>query len=123
VPGGGLANCDLCTSGLWHNGAGSLLLARIVSLIKGRSIVSVYPEGIEVIIPAKKSLFVNCFLAFWLLAWAYGEAVIISRLLSIDGQTPDAYIVFFCLRMDLQWNARISGMAMEQQGSGNYQNW
>lgn len=74
---------------------GLYIFARMVNLKKDRSIISVYPEGIEVIIPAKKSLFVNCFLAFWLLAWVYGEAVIISRLLSIDGQTPDAYIVFF----------------------------
>jgi len=75
--------------------AGLYIFARMVNLKKGRSIVSEYPGGIEVIIPAKKSLFVNSFLAFWLLAWAYGEAVIISRLLSIDGQTPDAYIVIF----------------------------
>jgi hypothetical protein len=32
-----------------------------------------------------------------LLAWAYGEAVSLGRLLSNDGQTPDAYIVFFTI--------------------------
>ena len=62
---------------------------------KGRSIINVYPQGIEVIIPAKQSVFVNFFLSLWLLAWAYGEAVIINRLLNNDGQTPDAFIVLF----------------------------
>ena len=65
------------------------------NLKTGRSIVNEYPEGIEVIIPAKKSLFVNSFLAFWLMAWAYGEAVVINRLFNYDGQTPDAFIVFY----------------------------
>lgn len=59
--------------------------------------VNEYAEGIEIIIPAKRSLFVNGFLALWLLAWAYGEAVALNRLISNDGQTPDAYIVFFTI--------------------------
>ena len=82
---------------------------------QGRSIVNVYPQGIEIIIPARKSLFVNFFLILWLLAWAYGEVVIINRLLINDGQTPDAFLVIFACGWTLSgmlasfiwlWNAR-----------------
>lgn len=62
---------------------------------KRRSKVSQYPEGIEVVIPSKKSLFVNFFLMIWLMAWAYGEAIIVNKLLDNEGQTPDAFIVFY----------------------------
>jgi len=62
---------------------------------KSRCIINGYPEGIEVIIPAKKGFFVNTFIAVWLMAWVYGEVVIINRLINIDGQTPDAFLVFY----------------------------
>jgi len=68
---------------------------REVDLKDSRSIVNLYAQGIEIIIPARKSLFVNFFLILWLLAWAYGEVVIINRLLINDNQTPDAFIVIF----------------------------
>lgn len=64
-------------------------LKNTCSLAKG------FPEGIEVIIPAKKSLFVNLFLLLWLLAWSYGAVVIIARLIANNAQTPDAFIVIF----------------------------
>ena len=60
-----------------------------------RSLVNEYPEGVEVIIPAKKGIFVNFFLTAWLMGWAYGEAVIINRLLNNEGQVPDAFIILF----------------------------
>ncbi len=88
---------------------------RNAELKEGRSIVNLYPRGIEIIIPARKSLFVNFFLILWLLAWAYGEVVIINRLLIVDSQTLDAFIVIFACGWTLSgmlasciwlWNAR-----------------
>ena len=88
---------------------------RNADLKEGRSIVNLYPRGIEIIIPARKSLFVNFFLILWLLAWAYGEVVIINRLLIVDSQTLDAFIVIFACGWTLSgmlasfiwlWNAR-----------------
>ena len=67
----------------------------------GRSTVNEYPEGIQVVIPAKKSFFVNIFLATWLMAWVYGEIVVIDRLFSNQGQTPDAFIVFYAFAWTL----------------------
>jgi len=57
-----------------------------------------YAEGIEIIIPPKRSVFVQFFLMNWLLAWGYGEFVILDKLINQTHSTPDAFIVFwFCV--------------------------
>lgn len=56
-----------------------------------------YAEGIEIIIPPKRSVFVQFFLMNWLLAWGYGEFVILNKFINQTDSTPDAFIVFwFC---------------------------
>ena len=56
-----------------------------------------YAAGIEIIIPPKRSVFVQFILMNWLLAWGYGEFVILSKFINQTHSTPDAFIVFwFC---------------------------
>jgi len=60
---------------------------------RNRSTVNHYPEGVEVIIQAKKSKFLNLFLAFWLAGWIVGGVVIIDKLTNLHDQFPDAFLV------------------------------
>lgn len=62
---------------------------------KQRAIVNEYKEGIEVIIPARKSQLVNFVLLLWMMAWAYGEVTILSKLLNIGDNSPDAFLVIW----------------------------
>jgi hypothetical protein len=50
---------------------------------------------VEVIISARRSPFVNTFLMVWMLGWAYGELEIISRLFEYEGDSPDAFMIFW----------------------------
>jgi len=63
-----------------------------VELGKGRSTVNELPQGIEVIIPAKKSYFVIFFLAFWLVGWAFGEISAIGALLDSENKAPTLFL-------------------------------
>ena len=62
---------------------------------KKRAVVKQYSEGVEVIIPARKSLLVNFVLMLWMAGWAYGEVSILSKLVNASGQPPDAILVFW----------------------------
>lgn len=49
------------------------------------------------IILAARSVFVSFFLGVWLMAWVYGEVVIIDKLVNRSATGADAFIVFwFC---------------------------
>lgn len=63
--------------------------------LKQRAVINHYAEGIEVIIPARKSQLVNFILVLWMLGWAYGEVAILGKLTSIDDNYPDAILVFW----------------------------
>ena len=63
--------------------------------LKQRAVINHYAEGIEVIIPARKSQLVNFILVLWMLGWAYGEVAILGKLTNIDDNYPDAILVFW----------------------------
>ena len=60
-----------------------------------RLTINEYPQGVEIIISARRSPFLNIFLIAWMLAWTYGELEIINRLIEYEGDSPDAFIVFW----------------------------
>ena len=62
-----------------------------------RLTIKEYPQGIEIVISARRSPFLNIFLIAWMLAWAYGEVEILNRLAEYDGDTPDAFMVFWAI--------------------------
>jgi len=62
---------------------------------KRRITIDHYAQGIEVIIPPRKNAFVSRFLTLWLLAWLYGEIVIIDRIINRPVAAADAFIVFW----------------------------
>ena len=57
--------------------------------------ITEYAQGIEIVIPPRRNKFVSGFLALWLLAWVYGEVVIIDKLLNQSEGVPDAFILFY----------------------------
>jgi hypothetical protein len=60
-----------------------------------RLAINEYPQGVEIVISARRSPFLNVFLIAWMLAWTYGELEIINRLIEHKGNSPDAFIVFW----------------------------
>ena len=52
-----------------------------------------YDQGIEIIVPPKRSVFVSSFLGLWMLAWTYGEIFIIGRLVHGSGQVADGFMI------------------------------
>jgi len=60
-----------------------------------RLAINEYPQGMEIIISARRSPFLSIFLIAWMLAWTYGELEIINRLIEYEGDSPDAFIVFW----------------------------
>ena len=61
----------------------------------GRLLVNEYPEGVEVIVTAKKSEFVNLFLALWMVGWIYGVLAVMGKILNHTGQSADAFTIFW----------------------------
>jgi hypothetical protein len=57
--------------------------------------INQFPEGVEVIISARRSPFVNFFLLVWMVGWSIGEIEIAGKLLSQGAETPDAFMVFW----------------------------
>ena len=64
-------------------------------MIYNRLIIKQYPQGVEAIISARRSLFVNLFLAAWMFGWGIGEVKIIVNLLSYEADKVDAFLVFW----------------------------
>ena len=64
-----------------------------VELGKGRSIFNNLPQGIEVVIPAKKNNSIIFFLTFWIVAWVFGEVFAIRTILSDEGKAETLFMV------------------------------
>ena len=47
------------------------------------------------IISARRSPFVNFFLVVWMIGWSIAEIEITGNLLNYEGETPDAFMVFW----------------------------
>jgi len=61
-----------------------------------RSRVSDRPEGLEIVVPAKRSVFLMLFLLVWLGAWAVGEFSVLGQLLrGTEGPVP--FLLFWLL--------------------------
>ena len=65
------------------------------SLETRRVLINDYSEGLEIIIPPRKNPFVSGFLTTWLLAWIYGEIVIIDKIVNQAEGGADAFIVLW----------------------------
>ena len=48
----------------------------------GRATINPTFDGLEIIIPAKRNLFVVAFLGFWLCGWLFGELFVLGAILS-----------------------------------------
>src|SRR5882762_1075811 len=53
------------------------------------------PEGLEVVVPAKRNLFVMLFLLAWLGGWAFGEVSALRELISGAAGGPKAFMAFW----------------------------
>ena len=73
----------------------NLHIGGIVKLKTKRLTINQYPEGVEVIISARRSPFVNFFLLAWMIGWSVGEIEIVGNLLNYEAETPDAFMVFW----------------------------
>lgn len=78
-----------------RRGHRNLHIEGVVKLKTNRLIINQYPEGVEVIISARRSPFVNVFLLVWMIVWSIAEIEIIGNLLDYEGETPDAFMVFW----------------------------
>ena len=54
-----------------------------------------YDEGIEIIVPPKKSGFISGFLVMWMLAWSYGEIFMVGRLVHSNDQNADVFMMIW----------------------------
>ncbi len=61
----------------------------------GRVLVNEYSEGLEIIIPPQKSSFVSGFLTTWLLAWSYGEIMVVDKMVNRPVSDIDAFILLW----------------------------
>jgi len=73
----------------------NLHIGGVVELKTNRVIINQYPEGVEVIVSARRSPFVNFFLLAWMIGWSFAEIEITGNLLNYEGETPDAFMVFW----------------------------
>jgi len=64
-----------------------------VEIGKSRSSINDLPQGIEIVIPAKKNYFLILFLAFWLVGWAFGEVSAIGTFLNSESKAPTLFMV------------------------------
>ena len=84
-------SCSANSSSRYRN----LHIEGVVKLKINRLTINQYPEGVEVIISARRSPFVNFFLLVWMIGWSLGEIEIIGNFLNYEGETPDAFMVFW----------------------------
>jgi hypothetical protein len=59
---------------------------------KARSTISMSPNGLEIIIPAKKNIFLILFLSAWLVGWVVGEVTVPTAF--IKGNKDTGALVF-----------------------------
>jgi len=60
---------------------------------KGRSSISDLPEGLQIVIPAKKNFFIIMFLGFWLAGWLFGEITVIKQLIGGENHEADLFLI------------------------------
>ena len=68
----------------------------VISPAPRRSTRADRPDGVELVIPAKRNLFVMLFLLAWLGGWAFGEFSALGQLSSERG-APALFILFWLL--------------------------
>ncbi len=76
---------------------GESSISREVKLKTRHLRINQYPEGLKVIISARRSPFVNFFLLFWMIGWIIGEIEITGNLINHEAETPDAFMVFWAV--------------------------
>ncbi|MDH5180256.1 MAG: hypothetical protein OEZ39_09295 [Gammaproteobacteria bacterium] len=60
---------------------------------KGRTTIQDLPQGIEIIIPARKNYFLIIFMSFWLVGWGVGEVSAIRELLGAGRDAVSLFLV------------------------------
>jgi len=62
---------------------------------KMRSTITGGPEGLEIVIPARRHLLVLLFLGVWLVGWLMGEMTAITQLFSGRSSGPEGFILIW----------------------------
>jgi len=62
---------------------------------KMRSAITGGPEGLEIVIPARRNIFAVMFLGVWLIGWLMGEIAAIGRLTSMRGIGSDLFLLLW----------------------------
>ena len=57
-----------------------------------RSTVRDTPEGLEIVIPAKRNAFLLLFVSAWLVGWAMGEIMVVRQLLLGESEAPNLFL-------------------------------
>ena len=98
----------------------------IVEVSKGRATVSSELGGVQVVIPAKKNIFIILFLFAWLGGWFFGEASAIRSFAEPKGQEL-GFTAFWLLGWTvggafaaLTWLWNIAGREILRFGSGKF---
>src|SRR5437762_2908381 len=58
-----------------------------------RSVVSNTPEGLSIIVPAKRNLHILLFLSAWLVGWCFGEFFAARQILTEMGQGSTLFLI------------------------------
>jgi hypothetical protein len=62
---------------------------------KLRALITGGPEGLEIVIPARRNLIVLLFLGIWLAGWVTGELTALAELLSGSPEGPEGFLLLW----------------------------